>query len=309
MSTLTRVADTPNYNAAMRNIMQTQDKLSKNLAQMSTGYKVDTFSGVALEAPTYLNLRSQSILAGGASEELNRVDGRLGFVEDHVKAISQHISTTRIRLTAAMNPTQTDTGLKAYAEEELNFIQTTLNMKDAQNLALFGGTRTDSNACDLSLMGPPGLAPSYAYAIDSGVSRSVSTSPEKELSYDILARDDAFAEYIYSLQLIRDNPPSTDPESASYQNLQSALQHLKTADIATAELIDKVGTIRKNIGDMRDLYESDQKYMEEMSTEMISTDPAESIIKMIQLQVQLGAALHATREIVSNQQAINILGR
>jgi len=304
-----RVADTPNYNSAMRSIMQTQDKLAKNLNQMSTGYKVDSFSGIASESQSYLNLRVQSVLTGGNAEELNRVDSRLGFVEDQVKAISQHIASTRVRLTAALNPTQNDTGFSTFAEDELDFIQTVLNMKDAQNQALFGGTRTDSNACDLSLMGPPGLSPSYAYALDSDESRTVSIGNEKEISYDILARDDAFAEYIYSLQLIRDNQPSPDPHSPAYQNLQRALEHLKKADVATAELIDKVGTTRKNIGDMRDIYQEDQKYSEEMSMEMISVDPAEAIIKMIQLQVQLGATLHATREIVSNQQAINILGR
>ncbi|MGN6670869.1 MAG: flagellin N-terminal helical domain-containing protein [Candidatus Nucleicultricaceae bacterium] len=306
---LMRVADTPNYNSAMRSIMQTQDKLAKNLNQMSTGYKVDSFSGIAAETQSYLNLRVQSVLTEGNAEELNRVDSRLSFVEDQVKAISDHIATTRVRLTAALNPTQNDTGFATYAEDELDFLQTVLNMKDAQNQALFGGTCTDSNPCDLSLMGPPGLSPSYAYALDSGVSRTVSIGTQKDISYDILARDDAFAEYIYSLQLIRDNPPSADPQSPAYQNLQRALDHLKKADVATAELIDKVGTTRKNIGDMRDIYQEDQKYSEEMSMEMISVDPAEAIIKMIQLQVQLGATLHATREIVSNQQAINILGR
>lgn len=304
----TRVADTPNYNAAMRNIMRTQDQMAKNLTEMSTGYKVDTFSGIAAESPTFLNLRAQSIVSGGYGEELERVDGRMGFVEEHVRKISEHISISRVRLTAALNPTQTDTGLQIYAAEELNFLQTTLNMKDAQGLALFGGTRTDTNPCDMSLLGSPGMAPSYAYAIDSGESRTVSTGPTKEIKYDILARNPAFAEYIYSLQLMRDNVPSPDPESTSYLNLKNALGHLKTADIKTAELIDTVGTARKNIEDMQELYQSDQKYMDEISTEMISSDPAETIVKMMQLNLQLGLSLKATRDVISNQQALNILG-
>ncbi|MBX9697646.1 MAG: hypothetical protein K2X98_02385 [Alphaproteobacteria bacterium] len=304
----TRVADTPNYNASMRNIMRTQDQMSKNLAEMSTGYKVDTFSGIAAETPTFLNLRAQSIVSEGFGEELERVDGRMGFVEAHVRKISEHISISRVRLTAALNPTQTDTGLQTYAAEELNFLQTTLNMKDAQGLMLFGGTRTDTNPCDMSLLGPPGLAPSYAYAADSGASRTVSTGSEKEVAYDILARSPAFAEYIYSLQLMRDNPPSPDPESQNYLNLKNALGHLKTADIKTAELIDTVGTTRKNIEDMQELYQSDQKHLDEMSTEMISSDPAATIIKMMQLNLQLGLSLKATRDVISNQQALNILG-
>ncbi|ARN84528.1 flagellin N-terminal helical domain-containing protein [Candidatus Nucleicultrix amoebiphila] len=306
-----RVSEQSNLSNTQTLIAKNQKDVTQALNKMSSGRKAELYSDISSQAQALQNLLNQQVKDNSYISSISTVDGRLEMVESRINQVIDLITEVRTRITGALNPTAIDKGLNDYAKNCLAEMQNILNAKDSENLYLFGGERTDKQPVDVSLIGPYSLgAPSSKiYTQPDLISRSVPLSDSTELSYDVLASEDAFADILHALKICSTAQPTPDPNSNDYKLLQEALTYAGQSMKEASGLLDQVGTKRLTLNTTTKEYQDSQKYLKSSIANIAEADPYESYVKLIENQTRFSCSLYAAKQILSADKILSIFSR
>lgn len=243
---MTRVSTMGHANLMTAFALNTQTRMAEAQIQVGTGFKSQSYAGIARNTSRLITLETQQARAANFRDGIEIVQMRLKLMSEGVSSLDKEVGSLRGAL--AGQPTAeyaVSASIWKQADNLLRHVQDVLNMQDETGY-LFGGVRREGAPVDATYAtingaapfpaapagGPPPLAPApplttaqidqiaaayYSGATDS-TNLSVRISDElPPVSYGVKANEDGFKYLIAGLHMIRQanvNFPN-DPNSAA----------------------------------------------------------------------------------------------
>lgn len=235
--------------------LQTQSRVGDLQVQVASGFKSQSYSGIASDTSRLLNLESQRSSAKSYITSITTVQTRIKLMSKGIDSL-EDVGTQIKNLVTNTNNTQAafDTNVWQTADDLMKHIQEVLNTQDDSGY-LFAGARRDNPPVDTSYAtinaappfpaapagGPPPLTPAaplsqaqidqiaqaYYSGANTGANLSVKISDNAPpVSYGVKGDDDAFKNLIAGLHMIRQaNSKFPAPASSAADIDQSYLQN------------------------------------------------------------------------------------
>lgn len=290
---MTRVVNLAQHNLIMSYIRDTQTRVQDTQIQMASGYKSQTYSGIAPDARQLLNLASSKARIDQYQANNKTVDLRLQTMETSTAQVIDAATQLKTLLTNALNASNAnDLAVGTQAQNLLNEVAKQLNVKIGDRY-LFAGSKTDTAPINLSAPGysaPPTVYPSVAdtgYYQGDSVVMTTRAADDYDLSYGVNANDPAFEKIIRALQL---TATVTTTPTLDRDRLQDALT------LAT-DAIGGLTTIRSGIGANQNALEATNEnhadmstYMDQSIIDITSVDVTEAASRVAQDQLMLQAS-------------------
>ena len=297
MSTIGNASDLGIFNQITSTCQGLSQKVNQLNIQSSTGEKAQLFSDFAPEARVYCGNFDQKSQNEELIKDYTVCSGRLQSAEGRVQSISDRCSEFRIQLAQVLSADGAkNTNFSDYCEQTLQSIVFALNGKDIQGDNLFGGNKTSGLACDITQL-PTftlGQGPSYAYATGD---TTLQQTGERS-TYGVTAFSLGFAQVLQCLKIGADNPPNSDPNSASMQLLRQCMDTANDASTNLSETLGKLKTDQALINTKVKDLKNTNTFIEETLSNIMGVDPLKAHVESVRIETSMTIARQALKQML-----------
>ncbi|MGB0720719.1 MAG: flagellin [Bdellovibrionales bacterium] len=290
-----RITSFVHTNQLINGNLRVQSRYAEGQVQLSTGYKSETFEGLAAESSRILNLESdvKRITAQTENAEiaLNRTEvmfDALGTVIDIGRSFAADLGSAISGIN--IQPSQ----IQDIAIQQLEVTAAALNTQFAGRY-VFSGSATQTAPVDLNAAGWGGaVIPSAAdtgYYQGNSFIQSVEAADGFTLSYGLTADDTGLEQIIRAFDLVRTTPGDT-------ATLQEALVLLQAGLDSVAETKARVSQDSQSLSAQIDQNQEDLTLTSKLITELKEVDLAEVSVRLQQLEAQLEASYSVTADLL-----------
>ena len=267
--------------------------LAEAQSQMATGKLSSRYSNEAIAGKTRLVLGSEQSKIEGEDlkSRLNSIEARLNrsyAVDQRLLQISNEVRT---RTMTALDPSAQDTAYADFCQGKLKEVETLLNSRDIENRTLFGGTKTNTDAIDISLAAIPaaGDTPDATYNQYFIGEEGIHTMQLKEgetLEYGFSALDEGPRDLIFWLKMGTATYPDRDGTSVNTQKLQAITEGLGDTARSLAITQQAIGSQMSRLESIRTNNEDDIAYHAEIIASYTDADLMSAFIRQVQESAQ-----------------------
>lgn len=286
---MTRVSNIAQNERIISLIMQTQVESNKAELQISSGYKSQTYQGIARDAGRLVEMEISHVRVNQYAENNGLVEDRLQLMESNVAQVADILSTFKTLIVNALNSgNAVELNLPNQATEYMSQIATLLNA-DLDGRHLFAGSRTNVEPVDLS-----GLPVSYTIPTTDGdasgyyqgnaTQLSVRADDNLDLTYGITADSLGFEQAIRAMDMVVKGAPSDTTM------LNHALDVVNDAINNVANIRTQIGNTRSSLAEIDKKHQDFLLYAEETIGDLENTDITLAITRLNETQTTLQAS-------------------
>jgi flagellar hook-associated protein 3 FlgL len=289
-----RIASFVQTSKLINNNLSIQAKYAEGQIQLSSGFKSDTYQGIAKDTNKLLNLESEFARIQTQTENAQTALDRSESAFDSYGSIITVGQAFITDLRAAINGIAPPSEIQTIAQNNLNQTASILNTTVAGRF-IFGGSVTTSPPVDLNDPGFGGAVPPSAantnYYQGNSFTQSVEIADNFTVNYGVKADDPALEQIIRAYDLVRTNPANQAALTEALSLLESGLddlavskanisQHSQTFDRRITENQEQLTLIESMISNVRDV------------------DLAEVSIRLQEFEAQLQASYAVTTNLL-----------
>lgn len=289
---MTRVANIAQYDRMISLIMQAQGEANDAQLQMASGYKSQTYQGIAHEASRLVEMEVSHVRVTQYSDNNGLVDDRLQLMEGNVGQIVEILTQFKSLLINGLNHGNAqELDLANQTTEKMQQVATLLNA-DLDGRHLFAGSMTNTEPVDLSGLPVAYTIPSSdgdaaGYYQGDSVQLKVRADDNLDINYGIKADDLGFEQTIRAMDIvIKGAPTDTTMLNHALDVVSSALENVTDTRTRIGNARSSLATIEKTHGDFL-------LFAEETIGDLEHTDVTEAITRLNESQVSLEASYMA----------------
>ena len=304
---MTRVTDLAQFNTALFYLSQTQQRITNEQSQVSSGIKSLNYAGIALDSNRLVTLQTTHARVDQYVADNNLVSNRLQTMEGSVSQMFDVATNLKTLLVNALNDNNASAlALSQQADTQLQQVASLLNVKLGGRY-LFAGSRTDTQPVDLTQLPasytiPTAAGDSLSYYQGDDFIFSAQADDALTVSYGVTADQGGFEKLIRALDIVKKSPPSD----------RAALQHaLDVVDQALKEIPDirtKIGSAQSLLDQINKRHSDLQLYTEKSIGDIQNIDAAEVMTKLQSDSTSLQASYMAINTL-SQLNLLNYLRR
>ena len=313
---MTRVATAAENALVQFYLQQNRGQLDNLNAQISTGIKAQTYSGLAPQATQLVDFRAQASQQQDYINTINTVSTRLQVMDLSLQQIQSSVQSFRQLLpTGAFNPNPPT--IQEQAKGLLQQVAGYLNTQDGTRY-LFGGANTATPPVDLSNL-PVGAAATLATPVNgapaaNGYYAGGTPTPPAQIDTQVsvnygITADDAtsFEPIIRVLNFLAQSPPFSSTNAADQASATQAGQMLDQALQSLTSIRGNLGLQQAQLNNALQVHQSTLNIAQNGVSGIVSVDQATVITELQSLETQMEASFSATSQI-EKLSLVNFLG-
>ena len=285
---MTRIASFAHHTLITNNALEIQRRAYSINAKMNAQYKSPTYSGMANDVQTVVNLESQLYRIGRYLKNGETAKLRLKTMENAISNITDMATRLRSLLLQASSGGQAkDLDLPNAARSMLRTLKSSLNTR-LDGRYLFAGANTDKAPVDFDRIKTPDLKSGAILRKDTayftGDQQKLGTRLDEnlDLKYGVLADEDGFEALVRALKITE---VSNDTTSLSH-----ALKQVSKAITELPNIRARVGTDLANIEEIETQQKNFKVFAENTVTDMTKYDKIHGAALLAQETTTMQAA-------------------
>ncbi len=289
-----RIASFAQTNRLINNNLSIQSKYAEGQIQLSSGFKSDTYQGIATDTNKILNLESESkriaTQTANAETALNRAEIAFDAYGSILTVGQSFIADLR----NAINQFSSAAQLQEIAQHNIDQTASILNSTVAGRF-IFAGAATKTAPVDLNAAGfggalPPS-APNTNYYQGDDFVQSVEISDNFTINYGVRANDPALEQIIRAYDLARTSPGNLAALNEALGLLETGLDDLA---VAKANISQNSQTLDRRILENKEQL----NLVDGIISGLKEVDLAEVSIKLQEYESQLEASYAVTTKLL-----------
>jgi flagellar hook-associated protein 3 FlgL len=315
---MTRIATAAENSQMVFFLQQNQSQLNTLSTQISSGVTAQTYAGIAPQAETLTNARSDVAQQQDFNTTINTVTSRLQLTDLSLQQIQSSVENfTELLPNDAYAPTSptntTGPSIQSQASLLLQQVAGLLNVQDGTRY-LFGGT--DSATAPVNLGNLPTVAPSLATPVNGpgGYYQGGANIPPAQigqqvsLNYGITANDaSTFEPIMRVLNFIANTPSFSSSNPTDVANLNQAASMLDGAVAGLTTMQGNLGLQESQLNNQQTLDNNTIGVDQTDISNIVQVNQAQAITQLNDLDTQLQASYAATSEI-QKLSLVNFMG-
>jgi flagellar hook-associated protein 3 FlgL len=246
-----RIATFSSTTGLLNQALSLQSDYAKTQEQTSSGLKAQTYSGIASDSGTLLNLESQYTTLNSQVSVITAAQTQVNSMQNVTSNISTLLNTILSQVSESLDGANTSSASSVIGSEATSWMDELSGLLNTQYAGtyLFGGNVQSTAPVNLSAATyapttPPATAPDTRYYQGDDAVQTLRVSSSLQLGYGVTADNPAFEQTFRALALIASNPGDTPTLNQAYTLLQSGASGV--ADIS-ATLSSKSSIVGKEV--------------------------------------------------------------
>lgn len=289
---MANVTTVEQQNQTLQYLQQLQSKASSLEAQIATGQKSVTYSGIAPQAAQVVDLAATQSLQQSYIDTIGTVNTRLQTMSLAMQNIAG-VATTFEHLLASSAFSPDGASVQQTAQQLLSELGSYLNTQDGSRY-VFSGNKTSTPTFDPSGLPNPGnLSTSVAvdyYGGDNGIAQAT-VDTNNVLKYGVTGNNPAFEQIVRVLNFFaNDSTPLSQSNPADVANVQQAQQMLANAAQTVQQLVANTGEQQADLKQLSTAHKNAMTLATTSLDNIQQVDSATAITELNTLQTQLQAS-------------------
>jgi len=289
---MSRVSNVEQQNQMLQYLLQLQGQASTLEAQISTGQKSSTYSGIAPEAAQVVNLQATQSLQQGYINTIGTVTTRLQTMSLAMQNIAQIATDFQNTLSnAAFSPN--GASVQEDAQQLLTELGSYLNTQDGSRYVFSGNQTSTPTFNPAGLPNPGSLSTNVAtdyYGGDNGVAQAT-VDRNVNLQYGVTGNNPAFEQIVRVLNFFaNDSTPLSQANPADVANVQQGQQMLAQAALSVQQLVATAGEQQADLSQLSTAHQNAISLANTALNGIEQVDSASAITQLNTLQTQLQAS-------------------
>ena len=290
-----RVSSYGQSNYMLSQLMKLEGKYSAVTTQSSSGLKSETFSGIASDSQTVLNLQSQYSRITTQTSNATNAKSTVTSISSTLSSMGDVVTSALSNLSVAISTTgSTGTSTQTEMQLSLNQLVNLMNTQYAGNY-IFSGSATSTAPVNLSDSNYTNLSTTTAntsYYQGNNTVASVQASDDLTVNYGISADNTSFEKALRALSIAVANPNDTTSLKAAYDLLGQAstgIGDLESQATVQSNTLDNQITV--NSGAL--------SYIDTNISDLTSADLSQVSVQLTDMQNQLQASYAALAKLLN----------
>jgi flagellar hook-associated protein 3 FlgL len=301
---MTRIATAAETSLIQFYMQQNQSQLDQLNAQVSTGLKSQTYSGIAPDASHLVDFRAQASRQQDFINTINTVSSRMQVMDLSLGEIQKEVQSFSVLIPGAFSTAQPD--FVAQAKLLLQQVAGLLNTQDGTRYVFSG---VNSSTPPVNLASLPTAAASLATPVNGAPANNgyyaggvaippVRIDQQVTVNYGITANDaSTFEPIIRVLNFIVNKGPFSSTSPADQANLSTMSQMLTQALQSLTTMRGDLGLQESQLNTSLSEHQNALNIAQNGVSNIVSVDQATAITQLQSVETQIQASFTATSQI------------